>query len=1486
MIWHHQHECLQLDPSLVVSFSLEPNHSMRIPLHACAALPMSRSEHQPAASFTPPSSFRIRLLAGLLVAAVWGVTSGNALAATELDLQVNHQIHSYGNDAVNPQDGPVGGKYTFSTESGINGSSGTVTNAVLKQRLPEGAIFLGIAAPAGDNCSGQPPVNQPVPANSIISCTFSTLLAGAPQRVDFNVILPVKGLATKAFASLASADNVDKNPDNNDNIERNITLYERADLSVKFAGPANGSTQQQGMVVNYAIQASNANSPYAFPLAAGEKAVVRFALPAGTSWQGDPISPGNVWSCVKSNDTTSTPPTSAQICTYTAPVGGIGKGVDLPLLTIPVTVTESSGNTDATVSVAGQTSGGITFVDSDPDNNNDKVGITFAPNTQLDMKLAKSVTPTVLDKKETASQNVTYTMKASRNSGGMLPSGAISITDTLPAGITYGDASQAAKDAGWSCSAVSQVLTCLFTGTVNGDGSLPDLVFTAAVNVGGAAINPVTGNTVLTNTATLDVENEPAANKGPNNQSSANVTISDKASLKVEKAASVTGAIKDRTQFSWTIKLTNTSDVKVLATNTVTVSDELDPKLEYVKDAAAEAPWVCTASPAAWTTTTPQTVTCTLNEEIAENAVKNLNIKVEAHIPNGQDWATIQNTASAACPTGRTCPGLGTDGFLSNKSMVNLSEKVADLSISKLAAVTPDSSTYGPTASGAEVEYTLNVQNAIPTPLPSGMLVSDFQTAQTVVVEDVITNLLNANESAAAHPVTGTPRYSNNRFVEATYTPVNGVTGSCDYSTTGLPANQVKVTCTLNNVPVGNTVYPITIKARQFVNPTGDADQPGKITNTATVKSDDTAEHDGGNNSSSADVTLTALTNLKASKTATPIAALAGQPVTYTIGVQNQGPSAARIVKLVDSLPVGMIWVTAPSTTNGSTCSLSGGGVIAAGAKVEDGKNTLTCAWPANQAFGVSTRTIAYTLRSANTDYPASVTNNVQVETATQETIPLADPNTDNKASQIVTLDKPQLDVRITMEHTADRLPINSGASSRTEYTIKVMNSGASTSYATNVQMLDKFPAAGSTAGFVLNGAAVTSVVSLGKDGKPTSTNRFDPSLCTFSADGLACNFPWLAPGESAEIKFEMDAATINNGDLPYGTIRHEASVSADGEYLPNLPAGEDVTDNNKVTDRTSAYDPASGFDPDELKDVDLSITKTSEAVNATVGDTIAYRLTVKNEETATPPKHLTGGNAKVTDVLPEGLELLLPAPSQCNYKAATRTLECTVTDLNQGASVGFDFSAKVSTLAQGQTEVVNTATVTSPGDLNPSNDRSEKKVPSTPPAVDLSITKTSDTTSTKVGGTIAYRLTVKNEETATPPKDLKNGNAKVTDVLPEGLELMQPVPNQCTYASATRTLECTVTDLSQGALVTFDFSAKVNTLAQGQKEVVNTATVTSSGDPNPGNDQSKKVVPSDPPVVPSPTPVPTLSAWAMMVLSMMLAGFALRRMAPRSSRR
>lgn len=667
---------------------------------------------------------------------------------------------------------------------------------------------------------------------------------------------------------------------------------------------------------------------------------------------------------------------------------------------------------------------------------------------------------------------------------------------------------------------------------------------------------------------------------------------------------------------------------------------------------------------------------------------------------------------------------------MTNNPKVNVSDKVADLSITKEAEIKADSSTYGANASGAEVVYTLKVKNAVPNPLPDGMTADGFQKAKTVVVEDRIENLLSSNRPSDYdkdskpydHPITGTPRYDNGRFVIAEVgTLPNGVTAeSCNYTTSGNHATIVR--CELKNVPVGNDEYEITIKARQYVNARADNDLTNEIKNVATVRSPDTAEFKVDNNTADATtVTLTALTNMKAQKQASFEKAAAGQKIDYTLTAANHGPSAARAVKVVDTLPVGMIWVSAP-TISGGSCTLDNSDTIAAGLVVTDENKTMTCTWDNAFSGGFnanggarSTRDVKYALRSPNEGYAAEVTNYAQVATVTPETIPLEVDDTDNKTSKTVTFDQPKLNVLINMGHTADGLPISTDPSepSQTQYTITVTNSGESTSYATNVEMFNHFPAAGSTA--VFGDAVLNSVALVG------GTNRFGKDDCQFVTtpeNGLLCNFDWLAPGESVDIKFTLQALSIDNGDIPVGTIRHEASVSADGEYLDE---DTDVEADNTVTDRTSAYDGAliGPEDVDKLRFVDLSIKKTSSVTSpdgedkdaAEVGDTIRYTLTVTNEE---PKLDLVDGNAVVTDVLPEGLEFVGSVPAGCTWTAPE--LSCVVTDLAAGASTSFAFDVEVTKLSYGQKSIRNTATVDSPGDSNPGNNEDPEETPSVPP--------------------------------------------------------------------------------------------------------------------------------------------------------------------------
>jgi len=90
----------------------------------------------------------------------------------------------------------------------------------------------------------------------------------------------------------------------------------------------------------------------------------------------------------------------------------------------------------------------------------------------------------------TVGQNGVYTLSVSNN-GPNDETGTITVTDTLPAGLTY----VSATGTGWTCGAVAQDVTCTHAGPLANGASLPDITLTVGV---AAAAQPS-----VTNTATV-----------------------------------------------------------------------------------------------------------------------------------------------------------------------------------------------------------------------------------------------------------------------------------------------------------------------------------------------------------------------------------------------------------------------------------------------------------------------------------------------------------------------------------------------------------------------------------------------------------------------------------------------------------------------------------------------------------------------------------------------------------------------------------------------------------------------------------------------------------------------------------------------------------------------------------------------------------------------------------------------------------------------
>jgi uncharacterized repeat protein (TIGR01451 family) len=183
--------------------------------------------------------------------------------------------------------------------------------------------------------------------------------------------------------------------------------------------------------------------------------------------------------------------------------------------------------------------------------------------------------------------------------------------------------------------------------------------------------------------------------------------------------------------------------------------------------------------------------------------------------------------------------------------------------------------------------------------------------------------------------------------------------------------------------------------------------------------------------------------------------------------------------------------------------------------------------------------------------------------------------------------------------------------------------------------------------------------------------------------------------------------------------------------------------------------------------------------------------------------------------------------------------------------------------------------------DPTPGNNTSTDTDPVAPPSTvaDLTIAKTNNVTQLVPGGTVIYTLVVTN----LGPAEVTG--ATVTDIAPSGLafgawtcSVTNPgsggsVTTACVTGSGVGNVVATV-DMKVGAVLTFTVPAAVSTGATGT--IVNSASVAPPPgitDPVNNNNAASEVDP----VGAGPAEIPTLSEWAIVLLSLMLAMLGLR---------
>lgn len=151
-----------------------------------------------------------------------------------------------------------------------------------------------------------------------------------------------------------------------------------------------------------------------------------------------------------------------------APVASNAVGTTIQMSTAPMAATGNTGTSSATT--PGSADNGVGHL------------MALKPSTR-DLTLTMNRSGP-LNPGGTASYTLTIT-----NAGSVSEPGALTIVDTLPAGLGYASAS-----GGWTCSAVAQVVTCTLSGALAAGASASALVLNVNVSAGATGI--------LTNTAT------------------------------------------------------------------------------------------------------------------------------------------------------------------------------------------------------------------------------------------------------------------------------------------------------------------------------------------------------------------------------------------------------------------------------------------------------------------------------------------------------------------------------------------------------------------------------------------------------------------------------------------------------------------------------------------------------------------------------------------------------------------------------------------------------------------------------------------------------------------------------------------------------------------------------------------------------------------------------------------------------------------------
>ncbi len=644
----------------------------------------------------------------------------------------------------------------------------------------------------------------------------------------------------------------------------------------------------------------------------------------------------------------------------------------------------------------------------------------------------------------------------------------------------------------------------------------------------------------------------------------------------------------------------------------------------------------------------------------------------------------------------------------------------------------------------------------------------------------------------------------------------------------------------------------------------------GPLVNNASVTGDG-QERDLTNNQDQLTTEVDRQTDLRIVKTDTPDPVIAGDQLTYTLTVTNDGPSLATNVTVSDTLPGDVNFVSVDSSQGAAN---QAGGVISGnlGDLAPGASATVTVIVGVPAGSTVTTVQNTATVTGAETD-----------------------PNPNNNSSTATTDVNRNVDVRITKADSPD--PVSVGGT--LTYTLSVTNDGPSV--ATNVVVSDTLPAGltfnsvdstigtGSFAGGVVTvnvgtlqvaqAATITLIVGVNANAPATITNTatvtvaendtnpgnntattttatqqlidlvitkvdtVDPVIAgqdVIYTLTVTNNGPSNATGVtvvdalpnsltfvSATPSQGSATNTGNNVNVALGNLANGASATVTIRATVNPDATGTISNTATVSGNETETNTANNTDSETTtinRQVDLRVTKADTVDPVIAGGQLTYTIIVTNDGPS------TATNVVMTDPLPAGVVFVSASSSSGTVANNNGTVTANIGTLNPGASATVTINATVAGTARGT--LTNTATVTrTETDSNPNNDSATETTQVTP-QLDISITKTDSVDPVAPGATLTYTITVTNSGPSTAT------NVVVTDNLPSQLTFVSGTASSGTVTNNGNAVTANIGNLASGASATVTINTTVN--AGTQAQITNTATVTATEtETNPNNNSA-----------------------------------------------